>query len=121
MGIKTNAQMLKGEFGAIPKSAPSIGILNDGTELTLSREIDVVWVDTASAAQSVVLYGDESGNGQEHRIVDKGGAANTNNITIKVATGWNLNGSLNGTVTVSTAGAIKTCWIDGANKNWIVK
>lgn len=121
MGFKTETQWLNKEFGGNPPAAPSIGYLTSGTERTAVKDVNVYFIDTSSAAQSIVLFDDESAAGAYLMLVDHKGSANTNNITVKVPSGWSCNGSSGGTVTISTNGAIKHCWCDGANKNWIVR
>ena len=54
------------------------------------------------------------------QLVDNKGNAATNNITVKVPTGWSLNGTLNGTLTIATT-VVRHCWCDGANKNWVIR
>ena len=120
MGFKTETQWLNKEFGGNPPAAPSIGYLTSGTERTAVKDVNVYFIDTSAAAQSIVLFDDESAAGAYIQLVDNKGNAATNNITVKVPTGWSLNGTLNATLTIATT-AVRHCWCDGANKNWVIR
>ena len=56
MGFKTETQWLNKEFGGNPPAAPSIGYLTSGTERTAVKDVNVYFIDTSAAAQSIVLF-----------------------------------------------------------------
>lgn len=105
------------KYGAAKKPSQSIVIVVDN--FTLEKECERAMVDCAKAIQ-VTLFEDELANGTVQVIHDYKKTANTNNITVKVPAGWYLNGTLNGTLTLNTAGAKVECVPNGKNKEWWV-
>lgn len=118
MSIITQNEFEKNlKYGAA--KLPSESMVKVTENFVFTKEIKRALVDCAKAL-NVTLFDDELANGTVHIIQDYKKTANTNNITVKVPAGWKLNGTLNGTLTLNTAGAKVECIPDGKNKEWLV-
>ena len=104
-------------YGGAKKPSESMVWITENFVMT--KEVDKALV-VCDKALDITLFDDVQANGTIHQIRDIKKTANTNNITVKVPTGWYLNGVLNGTLTMNTAGAKVDCIPNGAKKEWWV-
>ena len=84
----------------------------DGSDLTVDEDTEVVFADTNDSALTITLPESAEVDGKKVKIVDVGGNAGTNAITITAASGNNVNGS-NQDVTIGTNNGKKEAFWSG--------
>lgn len=90
-------------------------ITGDGSDLTIDEETEIVYADTSSSALTVTLPEGAEVDGKVVEVIDEGGNAGTNAITITAASGNDVNGSDQDITIGSNNGKVEAVW---TNEGW---
>jgi hypothetical protein len=92
----------------------------DGNDLTVSEDVEVVFADTSGGSPlTVTIPESEEVDGRRVEIVDEGGNAATQNITVTAGSGNDVNGS-DQDITLSTNFVRAVAVFNGAQSAWTV-
>lgn len=90
----------------------------NGNDLTVSEDVEVVFADTNDSTLTVTIPSSAEVDGRRIAVVDRGGNAATNNITVTAASGNNVNGS-DQDITISTNNGRADFVFNGDDTEWI--
>jgi len=92
---------------------------SDGSDLTINEDTEVVFGDTTSSAQTITIPEGAEVDGKVVTVVDSGGNAGTNAISVSAASGSNVNGS-DQDISLSTNYGDAVAYYDGDSGEWFV-
>jgi len=90
----------------------------NGNDLTVSEDVEVVYADTNGSTLTVTIPQSEEADGRVVTVVDRGGNAATNAITVSAGSGNDVNGS-DQDLTLSTNYGALTLRYNGDNSEWV--
>jgi len=91
----------------------------NGNDLTVGEDVEVVFANTNDSTLTVTIPESEEVDGRRVEIVDEGGNAGTNNITVSAGSGNNVNGS-DQDITLATNYVRAVAVYNGAQSAWTV-
>jgi hypothetical protein len=92
----------------------------NGNDLTIDEDTQTVFADTNDSALTVTLPSAAERDGKVVTVVDRGGNAGSNAITVTAASGNDINGS-DQDLTISTNNAALTLRFNGDDSEWIAQ
>jgi len=84
----------------------------DGNDTTVDEDAEVVFADTTSSALTVTLPEAAERDGHRVTVVDAGGNAGTNNVTVSAGSGNDVNGGDQDLTITTNYGATTLVWSD---------
>lgn len=82
----------------------------DGNDLTIEQDTEVVFADTTTSTLTVTLPADAEADGKRVTVVDAGGNAGTNNVTVSAGSGNNVDGSDQDLTISANYGELSLVW-----------
>lgn len=92
----------------------------NGNDLTVSEDVEVVFADTNDSTLTVTVPSSAEVDGRTVSIIDRGGNAGTNNITITAESGNNVNGS-DQDITIATNHGRADFTFNADDSEWLVQ
>jgi len=90
----------------------------NGNDLTVSEGVEVVYADTNDSTLTVTIPSSEETDGRVITVVDRGGNAGTNAITVTAESGNDVNGS-DQDLTIGTNFGAMTLRFNADDSEWV--
>jgi len=89
----------------------------NGNDLTVSEDVEVVYADTNDSTLTVTIPESEEVDGRTVTVVDRGGNAATNAVTVTAASGNDVDGSDQDLTLSTNYGSLVLTW-SGDETGW---